>query len=92
MENTVHILEEGFETAIVLAGLFYGMFWMGGRKLTNGEALLLFAIGFAVSLLLNLLSSRPTYLFLIAGFAPSLLFRLCDFLAKKFCSHQKSAI
>jgi hypothetical protein len=74
MQGVSHILQLVFEASILVAGLLYLACWMGGRKLTNGQALFLFAIGFGGILLLNLLSSIvPTHVFLIVCSTPLLL-------------------
>ena len=75
MQNGSHILEVAFEGAFLMTGLLYLAYWMYGRKLTNGQFHFLFAIGFAVTLLLNLFTV-PTYVFLILCWTPSLLSRL----------------
>ena len=71
MPNAPHILEVVFEGAILGTGLFYLASWMGGSKLTNVQILFLFAIGFAVLLVLSLFSSIvPTFLLAIACSTP----------------------
>jgi len=68
MQNAVHILEVVFEASALFAGLFYLVCWMGGRRPTNRQVFLVFAISFAVVLPLNLLSSIvPTYVILIVA-------------------------
>lgn len=71
MQEASHILEDGFEIAILLAGFVYLCTWMAGNKLTNRQILSVFAIGFVGSLLLNLFSPSSTYVVFIAMTAPS---------------------
>ena len=73
MQDVPHILEAAFETAILIGGLLYLSAWMGGHRLTNHKALLLFAFGFVAALLLNLLSPVPIYLLLVNLLGPSVL-------------------
>ena len=73
MQGASHILEVAFEAGVVFGGLIYLFAWMSGRKLTNGQALLVFAIGFVASLLANLLSPVPIYVWLIPSLGPSFL-------------------
>ena len=90
MQNAAHIIEVVFEGALLLAALFCLVHWTGGRKLTNGLVLFLFAIGFAGLLLLNVLSSIvPTYLFLIGCSTPLLLRSLKTLLNSKTTSQVK---
>lgn len=71
MENATHTIQVAFEGALLLTGIFYILFWMGGHKLKNRQALGLFAIGFAVLLGLDVLRSfLPGYLFLIVCATP----------------------
>jgi len=84
MQNTSHILEVAVEAGILIAGFLYLVYWMYGRKLKNGQVLFLFAIGFAGSLLLNLLiPTVPTYVFLLACLTPSLFSRLLGLLRRR---------
>lgn len=90
MQNVSHIIQLVFEGSILVAGLLYLACWMGGRKLTNGQVLFLFAIGFGGLLLLNLLSSIvPTYVFLIVCSTPLLLRPLTKLLNSKPASQVK---
>ena len=74
MQNAAHMIEVVFESALLITGFFYLVYWMGGRKLTNRQILFFFAISFAAFPLLNLLSSIvPTYVFLIVCSTPWLL-------------------
>ena len=90
MQDVPHILEAAFEAAIVIGGLVYLFSWMGGRRLTNGKALLIFAIGFGGALLLNLLRPVPIYLLLVGLLGPSCL-RLLRRLGSKPLSSQINA-
>ena len=90
MQNAAHIIEVVFEGALLLTALFCLVHWTGGRKLTNGLVLFLFAIGLAGLLLLNLLSSIvPTYVFLVACLTPLLLSSLRTLLNSKTASQVK---
>ena len=90
MQNAAHIIEVVFESALLLTGLYYLVYWMGGRKLTNRQTLFLFAIIFAALPLLNLLSSIvPTYVFLIVCSTPWLLRLSRKLLKSKPASHVK---
>ena len=83
MENVTHIIQAPFEGALLLTGIFYVLFWMGGHKLKNRQALGLFAIGFAVLLGLNgLRTILPGYLFLILCSTPLLVRPLRALLSK----------
>lgn len=74
MQNATHFFKVVFEGAAFVAGFSYLVAWMSGRKLTNGQVLFLFGIGFAVFLQLNLLSSIvSTNVFLIICSTPLLL-------------------
>ncbi len=76
MQNATHLIEVVFEGAILIAGFLYLVYWMGGRKLTNGQILYLFALAFGICLVGDILSSIvPTYVILIVCVAPSLLLR-----------------
>ncbi len=63
MQEATHILEMAFETSILVGGLFYLSTWIGGRKLTNGQTLLVFAFSLGVFFLLNFFSSASLNLF-----------------------------
>ena len=91
MENATHIIQVVFEGALLLTGIFYVLFWMGGHKLTNRQALSLFAIGFGVLLGLDLLRSiLPSYMFLIVLSTPLLVKPLRVLLNSKPASQVKS--
>lgn len=83
MENATHIIQVAFEGALFLTGIFYVLFWMGGHKLKNRQALGLFAIGFAVLLVLDLVRSfLPSYILLIVCSTPLLVRPLRALLSK----------
>jgi len=90
MQNATHIAELVFEASALLTGFVYLACWSGGRKLTNRQALLVFAISFPVVLALNLLSSIvPTYVFLVVAASTWLLKPLRTLLNSKPASKIK---
>ena len=73
-----------FEASAFVAGLFYLVLWDGGRKPTNGQFLLVFAIGLAAFPLLDLLSAIvPTYVVLMVCLTPLFLSRLLRLLRRR---------
>ena len=71
MQNATHVIQEVFDGALLLTGFFYMVYWMSGRKLTNIQSLILFAIGFAGLLGLNRLRSLvPSDVFLLVCLTP----------------------
>ena len=90
MQNATHLIEVAFEGAIIIAGFFYLVYWMGGRKLTNGQILYLFALAFGICLVGDILSSIvPTYVVIIGCLTPSLLRPLRALLKSKPASKVK---
>jgi glucose-6-phosphate-specific signal transduction histidine kinase len=66
MQDIPHIVEVAFQASALMVGIAYAALWGSGRKLTNRQALFAFAIGFALMLSLNLLSSiMPTWWLLV---------------------------
>lgn len=73
MLDVPHILEAAFEAAILIGVLLYLCAWLGGHRLTNGKAFLLFAFWFVGALILNVISPVPLSLLLVAALGPSAL-------------------
>jgi hypothetical protein len=92
MQNATHIIEVGFEGALVITVFFYVVSWIAGRKLTNGQIFFLFAIGFAGLLLLDLLRPIvPDYVAIIVCLATWLLSSMRSKLLKRRHSSSKPA-
>jgi hypothetical protein len=84
MQNATHIIEVEFEGALFITVLIYIVGSMGGRKPTNRQIFFLFATGFAVLLLLNLLTPIvSSYVSVIVCLAPSLLSSIRSKLLKR---------
>ena len=62
MQNIPHIVEVAFEAAALFVGFAYLVLWDSGRKLTNRQALFVFAISLAVMLPLTIM---PTWVVLL---------------------------
>lgn len=74
MQDAVHIIQMAFEGSLLVTGLLYLACWDGGRKLTNRQALSIFAFCFALFPLINLLSSiGPIYVLVLLSLTPSLV-------------------
>lgn len=74
MQDVAYTLEQAFDTSAVMTGFFYLTCWLAGRKPTNGEFLLIFAIGFAAgSLIEGALPVVSIWVFLISCCKSSLL-------------------